>query len=626
LAPIAATMAADLDHHTLLAKIKPIAKKISFDIRAVKSILAVARCEFEAQNINRSGDGVEEPKRCVADKLVDIASDAGISYFQTEEQVIYADVRSEGRLNTWQIDGKDFKNWLRRGYFAQYGASVAGDAVNQAVATISAINDGECPECPVNVRAAKHDGVVYLDMRDRDCRAIKVTPNGWEITQDYPVRFKPGSGVELPAPVKGGDLALLRDLCGFDFDTWVKILMFLVQWLYPTKGYPIMFLVAPPQSGKTTIAEALKKLVDPSTINVRGTVSDPRDFAIQASQRRLILIDNLSHVSEDQSNMLCGVSTGSGFTTRTLHSNDEETVFKLNNPMIFTGIAAIASKGDLLSRGLTVELSAPEEMVSPEEFENRFEALRPRISGALIDLLSKVLGILPSVEGTYKGRERFGRFIELGLAVEQALEWPAGTVMRVVSAGRDAAHETAIDASPVGQALIELMLYRECWTGTTSKLLEELAAVAGEKTARGQYWPSDATRLAKKLNELKPNFAACGIEITNGKSNGIKTVTIERIATAATTQAQSEPAPIDEPPATAPKPGDTAIVTAVYEGLGAGQTVTIDLIIRAEVPRDDGGPGWFATCISKGVKHNVWIDHLQATNEADRLGTWEAAA
>jgi hypothetical protein len=273
--------------------------------------------------------GVIEERRSVADKLIDIIDDAKIDFFQTGDRVIYADVRSGAQLNTWQIVSKDFKNWLRRSYFAAYGTSVAGDAVNQAVDTIGAINDGKCPEGTVSVRAAKQDGAIYLDMRDRDCRAVKITPDGWEVTQDYPVRFRPGSGVALPEPVKGGDLGLLRNLCKFDFDNWVLIVMFLIQWLYPTKGHPIMFITAPPQSGKTTIAEALKKLVDPSSINVRGTVSDPRDFAIQATQRRVILIDNLSFVSEDQSNMLCGVSTGSGFSTRTLHSNDEETVFLL---------------------------------------------------------------------------------------------------------------------------------------------------------------------------------------------------------------------------------------------------------------------------------------------------------
>jgi hypothetical protein len=585
--------------------------------------------EIPASEVTRSIKAAQpkqvvDDKKCVADKLVELASEAGIQYFQTEEGTIYADVRSEEHLNTWPIDGKDFKNWLRRAYVASGRASVAGDAVNQAIATISAINDGVCPEGTVNLRVAKHDGAIYFDLRDRGCRAIKITSEGWEITQDYPVRFKPGSGVQSPDPVKGGDLELLRNLCGFDFDNWVLVIMFLIQWLYPTKGYPVMFLVAPPQSGKTTIAELLKKLADPSAINLLLKVSDERDTAIHASRRHVILVDNVSYLSEDQSNMLCGIATGSGFSTRTLHSNGEETVFKLNNPMIFTGIAAIASKGDLLSRGLTVELSPPDGMISPEEFENRFEALRPIISGALFDLLSKVLGILPSVEGTYKGRERFGRFIELGLAIEQVLGWPAGTVTRVVSAGREAAHETAIEASPVGQTVQELMLGRECWTGTMSKLFDDLAAIAGEKRTRGQYWPSDPTRLAKKLNELKPNFAACGIEVTAAKSNGTKIVTIERIAVAATVEHQAEALPATTPEL---KVGDTVVITASSHRLPKGCQATVTALCTTTHTDDDPIPKLFLTVKdSDGNPHSIWPEHLRPATEADRLGSWEVAA
>jgi hypothetical protein len=290
--------------------------------------------------------------------------------------------------------------------------------------------------------------------------------------------------------------------------------------------------------------------------------------------------------------------------------------------MIFTGIAAIASKGDLLSRGLTIELSPPEELISPEEFENRFEAIRPLIAGALYDLLAKVLTILPSVEGTYKGRERFGKFIDLGLAIEQALEWPKGTVERVVSAGRDAAHETAIDASPVGQAVRDLMLGRECWTGTATKLLEELAGVASEKTVRGQYWPSDATRLAKKLNELKPNFAACGIEITTAKSGGTKTTTIKRLAVteASATAAGEGPTPLF-------KPGDAVAMNVdSYEGLHQHQHLTVTEIDKAK-PTAPGLSGVFAKCRSaSGGGHSIWVEHLRLSDEADQLGVWEVAA
>jgi hypothetical protein len=472
----------------------------------------------------------------VADRLISIAIDAGVTYFQTDDKTVYAEVTTGSKLDTWPIDSTDFRDFLRRSIYERDSVTISADALTQAIATIGAINKNICPEKQIYVRAAKQDGAVYLSMSDRDCRAVKITAAGWEITQTYPVRFKAGAGVAIPDPVRGGSLELLRELCNFNFDTWVLMLTFLIQWLYSTKGYPILFLVAEANSGKTTIAEALKKLVDPSSVNIMPRVPDERDLAIHASRRRVILIDNVSRFDEAQSNNLCCIATGAGFSTRTLQSNDQETVLPLNNPMIFTGIADMASKGDLLSRGLTAKLQTPppDKMMSQEAFADRFEAIRPGVSGALFDLLSQVLAVLPTVQGTYKGRERFGTFVELGLAIEQVLGWPVGTVLRVIGDGRESAHEATIEASPVGLALMDMMTGAEVWTGSATTLLTKLTGMVPENVARGKFWPSDPTRLSRKLSELRASFAALGLEITSTKSSGARLVAIKRVPTAPT--------------------------------------------------------------------------------------------
>jgi hypothetical protein len=472
----------------------------------------------------------------VADRLISIAIDASVTYFQTDDKTVYAEVTTGSKLDTWPIDSTDFRDFLRRSIYERDSVTISADALTQAIATIGAINKNICPEKQIYVRAAKQDGAVYLSMSDRDCRAVKITAAGWEITQTYPVRFKAGAGVAIPDPVRGGSLELLRELCNFNFDTWVLMLTFLIQWLYSTKGYPILFLVAEANSGKTTIAEALKKLVDPSSVNIMPRVPDERDLAIHASRRRVILIDNVSRFDEAQSNNLCCIATGAGFSTRTLQSNDQETVLPLNNPMIFTGIADMASKGDLLSRGLTAKLQTPppDKMMSQEAFADRFEAIRPGVSGALFDLLSQVLAVLPTVQGTYKGRERFGTFVELGLAIEQVLGWPVGTVLRVIGDGRESAHEATIEASPVGLALMDMMTGAEAWTGSATTLLNKLTGMVPENVARGKFWPSDATRLSRKLSELRASFAALGLEITSTKSSGARLVAIKRVPTAPT--------------------------------------------------------------------------------------------
>jgi hypothetical protein len=85
-----------------------------------------------------------------------------------------------------------------------------------------------------------------------------------------------------------------------------------------------------------------------------------------------MVYDNLSHLTANQSDALCRISTGGGFSTRTLYENDEETVFEFIRPQMITGIDELASRGDLLERSLMVELQT-----IPEDERLQKRSLRP---------------------------------------------------------------------------------------------------------------------------------------------------------------------------------------------------------------------------------------------------------
>jgi hypothetical protein len=68
----------------------------------------------------------------------------------------------------------------------------------------------------------------------------------------------------------------------------------------------------------------------------------------------------------------------------------------------------------------------------------------------------------------------FVDFIELGLAVEQAMNWTLGTFLNFIEETREEAHQTALDASPVGQAVQSLMARSPRWDGTMTELLYAL--------------------------------------------------------------------------------------------------------------------------------------------------------
>jgi hypothetical protein len=163
--------------------------------------------------------------------------------------------------------------------------------------------------------------------------------------------------------------------------------------------------------------------------------------------------------------------------------------------------------------------------------------------------LSDVLRVMPEVEGLAgQSSERFTELVEIGLAVEKVLDWPPATVERTLRTARSEAHEIAVDSSPVGAAIRELMANppdRAEWRGTAAQLLTTLSQIVPEKVSRGQYWPADSTRLAKILSRIGSDLEAIGIPIKRQKSNGTIFLSLTKT--------------IDAPTSPPPLPGPTSV-------------------------------------------------------------------
>jgi len=78
----------------------------------------------------------------------------------------------------------------------------------------------------------------------------------------------------------------------------------------------------------------------------------------------------------------------------------------------------------------------------------------------------------------------------------------------------------AIEALPVGPALLEFMREREQWEGTATTLLKALEAVATEEIRRTKEWPKQANRLSNQLRRLAPNLRRAGIWVGYDRTPG----------------------------------------------------------------------------------------------------------
>jgi hypothetical protein len=212
------------------------------------------------------------------------------------------------------------------------------------------------------------------------------------------VRFwRPDSLRPLPYPVAGGSLTELRELLNVDEFAWTLIITFLLFCFCPNKTYPVLVISAHRGSGKTVAAEMLKGLIDPGKAPLIKLQGDTHKLAVSASRRLLMVYDNVGHISADQSDDLCRIATGFGYSTRTLFGTDEETTFEFARPQIVTAIDSLVTRDDLADRVLMVQLGeiTEQQRLPQAELTAKIEAARPRILGALLTALSQTLAELP---------------------------------------------------------------------------------------------------------------------------------------------------------------------------------------------------------------------------------------
>ena len=73
---------------------------------------------------------------------------------------------------------------------------------------------------------------------------------------------------------------------------------------------------------------------------------DEHSIALAAKNSRVLAIDNLSHLSGDQSDSLCRISTGGGLSARKLYTDEDEVLIQYCRPIILNGIGDVVARGD----------------------------------------------------------------------------------------------------------------------------------------------------------------------------------------------------------------------------------------------------------------------------------------
>ena len=484
-----------------------------------------------------SDSKAERPSQ--AEVLIRLA--VGNQLFHDPLKTAYASIKIGDAESTFPIRSAAFKGWLRRQFYQATGRAPNAQALTDALGVLEARALYDGPTLPVFTRVAESDGRIYLDLGDDTWKAVEIDPDGWRIISKPPVKFirRPGM-LPLPEPKPGGSIEALRPFLNLPEgeagdQAWRLLISWLVAALRPTGPYPVLALHGPQGAAKSTTARVLRALIDPNAAPLRAEPREPRDLMITASNAWACAFDNLTRLPDWLSDALCRLSTGGGFSTRMLYSDNDETILDAVRPVILTGINAVAQNQDLVDRQVLIELPAIDNDGRRQEeavLWERFKDVQPYILGALLDGVSMALRRMPLMH--LDRLPRMADFAKWAAAAEAAWGWADGTFMAAYGENRAGQAMASLEADLVASTLLEFMKDREVWEGTPSELLDALTALVPEdkqkiKAGNSYVWPRLPNALTRRLRKAQVFLSQAGIRITEARNAQTRVWRIDRV-------------------------------------------------------------------------------------------------
>lgn len=219
-------------------------------------------------------------------------------------------------------------------------------------------------------------------------------------------------------------LTELRALLNVDDEQWETVVAWLIAALLPGITRPVLLLTGEQASGKSVAAKMLQHLVDPGA-PLRQLPTEENQWRAVVGAARVVAFDDVARLTDWQADALCAAVHGSVTGQRALYEEPASEA-SVDRAFILAGTLTLDEvRADLAERLVVVELTQLTERRPESDLWEAYSEARPRILGALLDLLSAVLGKLTPAarEKATRGDIPAGRMADYGMvlaALEEA--------------------------------------------------------------------------------------------------------------------------------------------------------------------------------------------------------------
>jgi len=293
--------------------------------------------------------------------------------------------------------------------------------------------------------------VVYVATHNESGDIIRITADGWRYISpsESPVLFLRDTNMEsipgdLPHHTEDNvqNILLLSRYVRGGVKNFILSLVGILSSYYTERGLPkdgkkrkkwdtsrpILAIVGMQMSGKSTLATNLLRLMDdvsnPKQTGVERT-TDIRSLLAKFNSQRVVIMDNISRIDRELSNILCTIADDAPYTIRRLYTSGTSESTRdyyggYENSLIITTIEDAIRASDLASRTIPIQLPPMEGGVDSGLLEEAFNVEYPLIQSALFSLVSCCIRNYPLVksldDGGLLASVRYGKYVRFAAA------------------------------------------------------------------------------------------------------------------------------------------------------------------------------------------------------------------
>jgi hypothetical protein len=339
---------------------------------------------------------------------------------------------------------------------------------------------------------------VFLDLANPASEILEITSQGWRITDNLGCSFRQSpSMLPLPIPANtqqpiadGGQV--LAELFHLSPTAQTRTLFWLAAALRPCGPYPILVLRGPASSGKSTLARALRTLIDPSTAPLRRLPHTDRELLHLAQHNWILVFDHVHRIPIKISEALCAIASGEAIDTAQPDYRDAA-VAEIARPVILIAPLDEAQSPwtptrSLSTRTLTIDLAPIARLRAESAVWSDFEALRAPLLATLSDAVSTALRNIRDIDLHHV--PRFPDSVAWSAAAAPVLGLEPAAIIQAVSDPES----MWLGVDPLRDTLYALLQPHQTWSGDPATLFSRLRSLAPFATL-----PSNTKSLVQSL-------------------------------------------------------------------------------------------------------------------------------